>query len=259
MKNPDQVGHYSTEFYRSVDERARGTASTVLGLLKDMGALRSGATLVDLGCGSGAWTGEFSRSGAFSSIIAMDLPSSIDYLLEAKAKFSDTVTLVSADFCADNFRPPAGDLIVSTEVLEHLPADCALRVFRAFAQFEAVLFSAAQPGQGGTHHVNERPMTYWVQEARGLGFLVYDPFRKSLLSDPSIPRFYGHNLLLFVRPGSLTHQSILRTGLVPDVEIVPDLRSPFEKLRYSVLRVVPHRLVTKLSRVRAAAASVFGG
>ena len=249
---------YSPEFYRSVEERARGTASTVLSLLENMGALRHGSTLVDLGCGSGAWTGEFSRSGYFSSVLGLDLPSSIDYLIEAKPNFPDIVTLIPADFCSDNFQPPAGDLIVSTEVLEHLPADCALRVFRSFDKFEAVLFSAAQPGQGGTHHVNERPLSYWVQEARDLGFLVYDPFRERLLSDPSIPRFYGHNLLLFVRPESLTHLAISKKGFVPGPEMLLDLRSSFEKLRYSVLRVLPHRYVSRLARVRAAAASVFG-
>lgn len=62
-----------------------------------------------------------------------------------------------------------------------------------------VLFSAAPPGQGGEHHVNERTYEFW----RGLfarhGYACFDFLRPRLHSASGIEPWYRYNLLLFVR------------------------------------------------------------
>jgi hypothetical protein len=63
------------------------------------------------------------------------------------------------------------DLCVSTEVAEHLPAAFAdTHVSYLCRTADAVLMTAATPGQGGTDHVNEQPHSYWIETYCGHGF-----------------------------------------------------------------------------------------
>jgi hypothetical protein len=72
--------------------------------------------------------------------------------------------------------PPAGlgapfDLAYCFEVAEHLEAPLGERLASLLAQLAPVLvFTAAQPGQGGIGHVNSQPKAYWVErfERHGL-------------------------------------------------------------------------------------------
>jgi 2-polyprenyl-3-methyl-5-hydroxy-6-metoxy-1,4-benzoquinol methylase len=61
--------------------------------------------------------------------------------------------------------PPFGtsfDLAICTEVGEHLPPACAVPLVQLVTSCSPrVLWSAATPDQGGTQHLNERPLEYW--------------------------------------------------------------------------------------------------
>lgn len=63
------------------------------------------------------------------------------------------------------------DLVTCIEVAEHIPAERADELVDAIVSNSRrwVVFSAAQPGQGGVGHVNEQPPDYWIEkfEARG--------------------------------------------------------------------------------------------
>ena len=64
------------------------------------------------------------------------------------------------------------ELVISTEVAEHLPAESANilvdTIVRATRRW--VYFSAARPGLGGYKHLNEQEKPYWVSKfiARGM-------------------------------------------------------------------------------------------
>lgn len=54
------------------------------------------------------------------------------------------------------------DLVYSIEVAEHIPASLEeMFIDYICSQGRLVIFSAAQPGQGGHGHINERPSVYW--------------------------------------------------------------------------------------------------
>lgn len=56
------------------------------------------------------------------------------------------------------------DLVLSVEVAEHIPEKYARTFVNTLAKSgETVVLTAAPPGQGGTHHVNEKPPEYWIQ------------------------------------------------------------------------------------------------
>ncbi len=63
-------------------------------------------------------------------------------------------------------------LVVCTEVAEHLPpgdADILVNTVCANAD-KYIYFTAATPGQGGHHHVNEQPHTYWKEKFHLQGY-----------------------------------------------------------------------------------------
>lgn len=64
------------------------------------------------------------------------------------------------------------DLAVSIEVAEHIPPEHVEGFLRWFDGADRVLLTAAPPGQGGNHHINEQPQSYWIAlfEKRGLRY-----------------------------------------------------------------------------------------
>ena len=95
------------------------------------------------------------------------------------------------------------DLSVSLETVEHFPPWHAGKLLRLVACAPVVAFSAAQPGQGGTLHVNERPVEHWVRAFRRLGYGVSernDAVRADVRT-LDLPPWYGANVNLFVRRG----------------------------------------------------------
>lgn len=56
------------------------------------------------------------------------------------------------------------DAVVCLEVAEHIEEQHSERLVRGLTSMakDRILFSAAEPGQGGTGHVNEQPFLFWV-------------------------------------------------------------------------------------------------
>jgi hypothetical protein len=95
------------------------------------------------------------------------------------------------------------DVVVSTEVAEHLPVTCADRFVDVLCGIsDTVVMTAATPGQGGTDHVNEQPHEYWISKFKGRGFEFDEPktlqWRKQW-KDAGAEGCYWHNLMLFQR------------------------------------------------------------
>ena len=66
-----------------------------------------------------------------------------------------------------------------------------------------VLFSAAVPGQGGSHHINEQWPSYWRSLFAAEGFKLFDPIRPLIRHNSSVQWWYRQNLLVFASPGSI--------------------------------------------------------
>jgi hypothetical protein len=97
------------------------------------------------------------------------------------------------------------DLALSLEVAEHLPASQAQAFVQTLCEAaDRVVFSAAIPGQGGRHHVNERWPFYWSELFDGFGYECYDLLRPKIWNNPGVLWYYAQNCLIFARAGSLT-------------------------------------------------------
>jgi hypothetical protein len=97
----------------------------------------------------------------------------------------------------------AHDLAFSFEVAEHLPASLARRLVELLlGTAPIVVFNAAQPGQGGQGHVNEQPLSYWVEEFERIGGRLdadgTHALRASLKADGSV-NWTADNVQVFRR------------------------------------------------------------
>lgn len=149
------------------------------------------ASVIDFGCGDGAMLRWWREMGA-QSLIGVDLHGPDDWTkatggLHARLDLTQPIDLgVSAD------------LVVCLEVAEHLPDSAAETLVETLCRHgRRILFSAAPPGQGGTDHLNEQPLSYWGDLFIKHGYAYQDIVRHRL--HPSISPWYRENIVLFCK------------------------------------------------------------
>lgn len=92
------------------------------------------------------------------------------------------------------------DMVVSLEVAEHLSSGRAKTFCEDLtALSDVVLFSAATPFQGGTGHINEQPLSYWVRLFKKFQYEAFDIIRPIIQKDGKIASFYRQNIVVFVK------------------------------------------------------------
>jgi SAM-dependent methyltransferase len=192
---------YDSHFYDQIGARSRRSADVVL---PEILRLVPATSVVDIGCGTGAWLAAAQGLGA-SDILGLD---------------GDYVPREQLLIPADAFRPhdltmPVTlprryDLAMSLEVGEHLPAASAQTLVASLvAAAPVVLFSAAIPGQGGEGHVNEQWPGYWSALFAAHGWFAWDVLRPRLWMRDDVDWWYRQNALLFVSPEAIRANAAL--------------------------------------------------
>jgi hypothetical protein len=161
-------------------------------------------SVVDFGCGLGAWLATFVVHGV-DDYVGVDGPwVPRDALLFPQER----LVVARLDKPLDLGRK--FDLAVALEVAEHLPehrADVFVRNIVEHAP--CVLFSAAIPHQGGTDHVNEQWPDYWVEHFAAHGYAIVDGIRSLVWSNASVLPFYRQNVVMFATPDALAAHPLL--------------------------------------------------
>jgi hypothetical protein len=89
-------------------------------------------------------------------------------------------------------------LAICVEVAEHLNAAAAESLVKSLCtNAHCILFSAAIPGQGGIHHINEQPPAYWQRLFAVYGKICVDK-RQLFWEDSEIAPWYRQNAFAFV-------------------------------------------------------------
>lgn len=217
--------HFYTEFHRDTLASARVIVPIAMELLHPR-------SVVDVGCGKGAFLSVFQASGV-EEILGID-----GDWLDRRELLIPEQDFVSADLTGPLPVDRVFDLAVCLEVAEHLPEDSAYCLVNSLTGLApAVLFSAAIPFQGGTGHLNEQWPEYWVDLFDQRGFVTIDCIRKRIWNDDQVAFWYSQNTLLFVH-GDL-------------VEQMAELGAELEATSRAMLSVVhPHKY---LSSARAIA------
>jgi len=157
-------------------------------------------TVADLGCGPARMLRAARELGA-STVRGFDIG---EIPIEKREISAEEFTEV------DLTRPLAHeqryDLVISTEVAEHLPEKFADQFVDNLCGIgDVILFSAAIPGQGGMNHVNEQWVEYWAEKFEERGLLCFDLFRPALWNEPRVEYFYRQNCLLWVKARASKH------------------------------------------------------
>ncbi|MGZ3279293.1 MAG: class I SAM-dependent methyltransferase [Caulobacteraceae bacterium] len=199
---------YTNAFY---DEQSSGSLRSARAILRGVFDLAPVATVLDVGCGVGAWPRAALDLGA-ATVVGVDG----DYvdrqrLMIDRGSFrprdlGETLALDAGD-------PTRFDLVMSLEVAEHLPADRARTfVSNLVAHGDLVLFSAAIPLQGGANHVNEQWPDYWVGIFDEAGYDCFDIIRAAVWDEDAIDWWYAQNTFVYARRESPSHASAASRG-----------------------------------------------
>jgi SAM-dependent methyltransferase len=195
-KTGDRDDIYSPKYYQTmVEPYAQRSAPQ---MAKSIAKTFHPESVIDIGCGSGALLVALRKLGV-RRLLGLDAAEAgLDI---ARARGLDTRKF---DVTADRWRRNACyDVAVSMETAEHLPEDAADRYVALLCSLAPVIiFTAAQPGQGGVGHLNEQPREYWAGLFKAQDMHSADEIVTAwqpLWAAAGVADFYTRNLMIFQR------------------------------------------------------------
>jgi SAM-dependent methyltransferase len=182
---------YNDSFFAEMHTVSAQTASIVVPMLLEN---LSPQSVLDVGCGTGAWLNEFWRRGVrdvrgvegnWAPTEFLDFPPSLVERANATSGFN-----LGRRF----------ELVISVEVAEHLEQASSRRFVEDLTRHgDVVYFTAAIPGQGGTNHLNEQWPDYWASLFAEEGFRMIDWPRQTLWADLKVDPCVIQNGFLYAR------------------------------------------------------------
>jgi len=235
------VTSYDAVFHRYTAATSAIAARRITRIVRSILPLES---VLDVGCGYGTWLRAWRELGV-TEVQGVDGPWVDPTKLEIPPQSFAALDLSEPFSLSRRF-----DLVQSLEVAEHLPASrAATFVANLTAHADAVLFSAAPPGQGGENHVNEQPYDYWRRLFHDHEFVAIDCVRPLVAGDASVSAWYRYNTLLYLRPTALAAiPEYVRMFRVAEDAPVPDVAPSLYRWRRSAVRVLPQAVQYGLAR-----------
>jgi hypothetical protein len=220
---------YDEEFFALHSGSSRSSAQVVLAPVLE--CLRP-ESLVDVGGGIGEWASVAKELGV-AEVLVVDG----DYVDQSQLHVN-TSEFLPNDLGVSLNLPRRFDLVLSLEVAEHLSATRAESFIRDLSYLtDAVLFSAAVPGQGGTAHVNERWQNYWAGLFSAKGFEVFDVVRSAIWYDDRVSFWYRQNTFLFARGDSADRLRDLPRSVMPLDLVHPEFMQEVSRRESEPLRL----------------------
>lgn len=231
---------YSSTFYANRDDGSLRSARAIGQLVLSRYPARS---VVDVGCGNGCWLAAFQELGV-KDILGLDG----DYVDRAQLRIPK-----------DKFRPTdltqsvvldrRFDLAVCMEVGEHLPESASeILVATLVSAADVILFSAAPPGQGGTHHINEQPPKYWAERFARRGYDCLDWIRPLVWEDAEIDWWYAQNAIIYASQEVIRKHPDLGNACLPQARGPMHLVHPrsFESKASQIEKLLDYRWIPGL-------------
>jgi SAM-dependent methyltransferase len=202
-------------------------------------------SVVDVGCGSGAWLSAFHENG-------------VERILGLDGDHIDPSWLIIPEDCfrAVDLAKPFDvdgkfDLAISLEVAEHLPKRHARDFVRSLVNLAPfVVFSAAVPFQGGAHHINEQWPEFWRDLFADSGYRSLDLIRKRFWKNAGVKYWYRQNMFLFAHEDMVPANPALleASGDADDLMLVQSAILHYQMGVRSILKQLPRSLWSAASR-----------
>jgi SAM-dependent methyltransferase len=227
--------HYDDAFFEVWKEGAVASARSIVPLVMELVRPES---VVDVGCGLGAWLNVFEEHGV-RDIVGVDG----DYVVRERL-------LIERDaFISRDLEQPLRlnrhfDLVVSLEVAEHLSAEAAPIFVESLVRLAPiVMFSAAIPEQGGAGHRNEQWPEYWAELFLRHDYEAIDCIRPRVWRDDTVEVWYAQNTLLYVAPGEFERRPKLLERRREESRLPLAVVHP--RLYLAALDDAPNRITTR--------------
>ena len=227
---------YNDAFYQLINRGSTASARELIPRLLEVTSI-SVDSVLDVGCGAGAWLSVWKSFDATVTGIDGDYVSRERLLIEPEEFIP---TDLRAAFSLDrNFT-----LVQSLEVAEHLPHSCAAGFVKSLCDHSnLILFSAAAPGQGGENHINEQPYSYWRDLFQDQGYDMYDPVRHQLVGNTTVKAWYRYNTFVYLKSASaLELEAKLAPYRVDPGESPKDISPAIYRARKQLIRILPDRI-----------------
>lgn len=235
---------YGRDYFAWQREGASASAEVVLPLML---GLTAPSSVLDVGCGTGAWL-RVALDHGVSDVLGMD-------------GGAGDLVIPQDSFRRVDLEQPLRlerrfDLAICLEVAEHLSPERGPTLVKDLcAAADVVLFSAAIPGQGlpdSAEHVNERWQSYWASLFADAGHTAVDGIRATIWDDPRVAFWYRQNAFIAVSGSSsarVAGETTIRDLVHPDLwsSTHPELRVREASLR-SHLRALPRAARTAARR-----------
>jgi len=207
-------------------------------------------SVVDVGCATGEFLSIFKKHGV-KNILGIDGPWVNKYKLRIPKK-----CFLSTDLEKPFRLNRTFDLVLSLEVGEHLCERSARTFVNTLTNLgPLVLFSAAIPFQGGTHHVNEQWPTYWVNLFKDNEYVPFDCIRRKIWNNDDVSFCYAQNIIFFVKKDYLkSHiqlQKYLKQYNEPFLPLVHPKMFLFKAKRYDmIIRIIPYPIKWVIIKIK---------
>ena len=213
------MDHYSDRFYMDILSGSRKSAEIVLPLVFSGIKPKS---VVDIGCGSGAWL-SIAKGNGVSDVLGLDGDYARGSLLIKPNEFK------AVDISKGFLLGKRYDLALCLEVGEHIKISRAPTLVNSLTDAsDVILFSAAIPGQGGQHHINKQWPDFWKRLFLNNGYVCFDCIRPKIYTNPEVEWWYRQNIFLYVNGNALKKFPCLKAN--------PDQASDVFLLHKSLLR-----------------------
>lgn len=213
--------YYDDNFYQQHEQWRGDYAAVSKWIYKNIPAKLFG----DVGCGNGYMISNLHKYN--KKVWGVDAAKKFEeYVDKPVRKFVKTVDLtkdVGLDKC---------DAALCFEVAEHIDKKYADTLVKNIVSTKAstILFTAARPGQEGTHHINLQPKEYWLKKFSGYGYCLdsalTDKFKNELVKDIKTTTWYLENILILQKCDDVK----LKKAFANSEEVITHLKVRLEDL-----------------------------
>lgn len=183
---------YNDDFYNILNDINANSINKIVEIIMKKFAPKS---VIDLGCGQGIWLRYFKENGGVKDVCGLDG----DYVDRNKLLI-EKEEFMPYDLSQRLNIGRKYDFAMSVEVAEHIDSEYAdVFVDNLTELSDIIMFSAAIPGQGGVHHVNEQWQSYWKEKFETKGYRMYDCIRDEIWNDDNIAYYYRQNIVLYIK------------------------------------------------------------
>lgn len=234
---------YDDVFFEYVNSGAIRSAKIVLPLLLNQLPVKS---VLDVGCGQGAWLSVW-RDLGIPVVVGIDG----SYVNKTRLLCPKDV-FVEHDLSRPFDLGRRFELVQSLEVAEHLSGSSASGFVESLVRHgDMVLFSAAPPGQGGDHHVNEQDYEYWRAHFARYDYVPFDFIRPALKSYVEIEPWYRYNSILYVKRSKLEClPPAIGEFMINDEQVIGDVSPLSYRLRKFLVSKLSVSTVTWLAKLK---------